>query len=53
MLKQHPQLDLRFIIKSTRTRATNKLAMWEYIDRYFKRPWVEWQGELPDAWIES
>ena len=53
LLRQSPTLDLRFVIGSSKTRATKKLLMWEYIEKYYKRPWIEWSGQLPETWIND
>jgi len=53
VVKQNPELDLRFILYSANTKATKKLRLWEYIEKYLKRPVIVWQGEFPNEWQQG
>lgn len=49
-IRQNPDADVRFVLQSKYTKATKKLKLYQYIDKYMKVPWIIWEGEYPDAW---
>lgn len=53
VVKAYPDLDLRFVFApgAAHRSATSRLNLGEYVTKYLKAEWHEWDGCLPRSWL--